>query len=103
MQIPQLRQEAFADSPFSVRVLPETDSTNDALKRLPDAPHGTVLVTGRQTAGRGRQGRPFVSPEGGVYISVLLRPAVPAAELLRLAELRDAAVLSAELRVVGVL
>lgn len=92
MQIPQLRQEAFANSPFPVRVLSETDSTNDALKRLPDAPHGTVLVSGRQTAGRGRQGRPFVSPEGGVYLSVLLRPAVPAAELLHLTPMAAVAV-----------
>lgn len=84
MQIPQLKEDAFSDSPFPVRVLRETDSTNDALKRLPDAPHGTVLVTGRQTGGRGRQGRSFASPEGGVYLSVLLRPRAAAADLLHL-------------------
>ena len=82
MQIPQLRQDALEDCPFPVRVLPETDSTNDALKRLPRAPHGTALVTSRQTAGRGRQGKSFASPEGGVYLSVLLRPTAPASELL---------------------
>ena len=92
MQIPQLRQDAFTDSPFSVRVLRETDSTNDALKRLPDAPHGTVLVTGRQTAGRGRQGRTFASPAGGVYLSVLLRPAVEPSELLHLTPMAAVAV-----------
>ena len=92
MQLPQLRQEAFEDSPFPVQVLRETDSTNNALKRMPDAPHGTVLVTGLQTAGRGRQGRSFVSPAGGVYISVLLRPKANAAALLHLTPMAAVAV-----------
>lgn len=84
VQKTQLRQEHFSDSPFPVQVLCETDSTNNALKRMRHAPHGTVLVTGRQTDGRGRLGRRFSSPEGGVYLSVLLRPDVPASELLHL-------------------
>lgn len=92
MQIPQLRQDAFADSPFPVQVLRETDSTNDALKRMTDAPHGTVLVTGKQTKGRGRLGRRFSSPEGGTYLSVLLRPDAPAAALLHLTAMTAVAV-----------
>lgn len=92
MQIPQLRQDAFEHCPLPVQVLRETDSTNNALKRLAGAPHGTVLVTGRQTAGRGRQGRTFVSPEGGVYLSVLLRPGAKAAELLHLTPMAAVAV-----------
>lgn len=92
MKIPQLTQDAFSDCPFPVRVLRETDSTNDALKRLPSAPHGTVLVTGRQTKGRGRLGRSFASPEGGVYLSVLLRPDAPAAALLHLTAMAAVAV-----------
>jgi len=62
VQKTQLRQEHFSDSPFPVQVLCETDSTNNALKRMRHAPHGTVLVTGRQTDGRGRLGRRFSSP-----------------------------------------
>lgn len=53
------------------------DSTNTEAKRLASlgAPHGTVLVAGNQTGGRGRMGRSFSSPEGmGVYLSVILRP-----------------------------
>ena len=39
------------------------------------APHGTVLIAGGQTGGRGRKGRSFSSPSGmGVYLSVILRP-----------------------------
>lgn len=52
-------------------------STNDVLKQMAQqgAPHGTVLVADRQTGGRGRRGRTFLSPAGvGIYMSVLLRP-----------------------------
>lgn len=50
----------------------EINSTNTALKAMTDAPHGTVFVASRQTAGRGRRGRSFCSPHG-IYLSVLLR------------------------------
>lgn len=51
-------------------------STNDIAKELAcsGAPEGTVVVALRQTAGRGRRGRCFLSPEGGIYLSLLLRP-----------------------------
>lgn len=53
------------------------DSTNSYLKReaLALAPHGSAAVANCQSAGRGRLGRSFQSPEGkGLYLSVLLRP-----------------------------
>jgi BirA family biotin operon repressor/biotin-[acetyl-CoA-carboxylase] ligase len=34
-----------------------------------------VVLAGRQTAGRGRQGRPWVSEAGNLFMSVLVRPA----------------------------
>ena len=60
-----------------ITVLPTVDSTNNYLKGLAaaGAPQGTVVAAGRQTGGRGRQGRSFDSPAGmGIYFSVLLRP-----------------------------
>lgn len=55
----------------------ELDSTNRLLKELAGegAPEGTLVSADRQTAGRGRLGRTFFSPEGGLYFSLLLRPA----------------------------
>lgn len=52
------------------------DSTNNKAKELAKAgaAHGTVLVAASQTGGRGRMGRSFLSPIGGVYLSVILRP-----------------------------
>ena len=38
------------------------------------APHGTTVVAEEQTAGRGRDGRTWRSPAGGVWLGMLLRP-----------------------------
>ena len=63
------------------------DSTNTHAKQLAaqGAPHGTVLLAGQQTGGRGRMGRSFSSPAGkGLYLSVILRPHCKAEELMHL-------------------
>lgn len=62
------------------------DSTNTRAKELAKdgAPHGTALVAGTQTGGRGRMGRSFLSPTGGVYLSVILRPCCSPEKLMHL-------------------
>ena len=62
-------------------------STNTEAKRLAAAgvPEGTVVIAGHQTMGRGRLGRHFDAPPGmGVYLSVILRPNCPPAQLMHL-------------------
>lgn len=51
-------------------------STNDLALRLTQVPvpEGTVVVAEEQTAGRGRRGRSWASPRGGVWLSVILSP-----------------------------
>ncbi len=59
----------------------ETDSTNLQAKIIAEkgAPDGTLIIAECQTAGRGRLGRSFLSPHGeGVFMTVILRPEVPA-------------------------
>lgn len=41
---------------------------------LRGAPHGTTVIAEEQTAGRGRDGRTWRSPSGGVWLGMLLRP-----------------------------
>lgn len=56
--------------------LPTVHSTNThaAMLARQGAPHGTVVLADRQTAGKGRLGRTFSSPEGkGIYCSAVLR------------------------------
>ena len=74
--------EAVGPYPAPVQVYDTLESSNRTAKllALDGAPHGTLVLTAHQSAGRGRLGRVFESPFGkGVYLSVLLRPAVPAA------------------------
>ena len=54
----------------------ELDSTNDEARRLAEggASHGAVIWAKRQTAGRGRMGRLWVSAEGNLFCSILLAP-----------------------------
>ena len=73
-------------SPFSRLVtVPVTGSTQDDLRsalRGPETeawPHLSALRALRQTAGRGRSGRAWVTPDdGALLVSVVLRPLVPA-------------------------
>ena len=52
------------------------DSTqNQALKMSKDVAYdGTVIVAAEQTGGKGRDGRKWVSPKGGIWISIILHP-----------------------------
>ena len=57
-------------------VEPVLASTNTTARELAKqgAPEGTAVVADMQTAGRGTRSRSFFSPQGGVYLSVVLRP-----------------------------
>ena len=60
-----------------IRYYEQLDSTNTKASELAleGAEHGTVVVAGCQTAGKGRRGRTWESPsEDNIYMSILLRP-----------------------------
>ena len=89
MSMPDLNaiRSHLGESTWTVRVFDEVTSTNTLLKELgrQGAPAGTVLVADRQTGGRGRLGRTFLSPGGvGVYLSALIRPDCAPTELMHL-------------------
>jgi BirA family biotin operon repressor/biotin-[acetyl-CoA-carboxylase] ligase len=73
--------------PGPIEHLGLADSTNDRLKdrARQGAATGAVVFADAQTAGRGRHGRAWISPSGGLYLSVLLRPPVASLPLLPLA------------------
>lgn len=64
------------------------------------APHGTLVVAGVQTGGRGRLRRAWGSPEGGLWMSLVLRPDLEAAAASRITQTAAVAVAKA-LREIG--
>ena len=92
----RIRAELGEESLFASRLFVEEEvsSTNTLLMGWAGegAAEGTVLLAQRQTGGRGTRGRAFFSPEGGLYLSVLLRPRAGVEELLTLTGRAAAAV-----------
>ena len=69
-----------AELDVAIAFVQETASTNALLRRMAEqgAAHGSAVVAGVQTAGRGRLGREWASKEkGNLYLSVLMRPKLP--------------------------
>ncbi|HKZ61006.1 MAG TPA: biotin--[acetyl-CoA-carboxylase] ligase [Nitrososphaera sp.] len=60
-----------------------TDSTQNLALSLASKPdsHGAVVIAEQQKSGRGRQKRKWLSPKGGVWLSVILKPAVPTSKI----------------------
>ncbi|MFD3685558.1 biotin--[acetyl-CoA-carboxylase] ligase [Nocardiopsis sp. NPDC058631] len=88
-----------------IEVLPETGSTNTdlAARAAAGAPHGSVLVTEHQTAGKGRLGRGFsVPPRAALTVSLLVRPMAPVGHLSWLSPLMGVAGVGAVRRLAGV-
>lgn len=60
--------------PLPMRCFASLDSTNAYAKRwaAAGAPHGATVFADAQTQGRGRRGHSFFSPEGGLYMSLIV-------------------------------
>ena len=65
-----------------MRYLENTPSTIWVGKQLcmeenPEKTHGFVVIAEEQTGGIGRLGRAWVSPAGGIWITIILKPNIP--------------------------
>ncbi|MDP3565405.1 MAG: biotin--[acetyl-CoA-carboxylase] ligase, partial [Methanoregula sp.] len=65
-----------------LRYLEKTPSTNAVAKQLcsegnVEALNGTVIIAEEQSGAVGRMGRAWISPCGGIWITIILKPAVP--------------------------
>jgi BirA family biotin operon repressor/biotin-[acetyl-CoA-carboxylase] ligase len=71
---------------YRLKAFETIDSTNEEARRLAAAGERGPLwiAAGRQTAGRGRRGRTWVSPEGNLSATLLIAPAKPAGECAQL-------------------
>ena len=83
----------------------EVDSTNTWAKRLAEegAPNGTLTTAETQTAGKGRRGRVWKSPEGtSVSMSILLYPDLEPAKAPMLTIVMGLAVVQGVQRALGI-
>ena len=71
---------------MKLTVLDEVASTNEVVKNAlrEGKAEGLIVRARRQSSGYGRQGREWDSPEGGLYMSILLRPDVAGSGLATL-------------------
>ena len=67
---------------FEVEFHDELPSTNDRARELAaEGAEDVVVVSDRQTGGRGRLDRGWASPSGGAWLSLVLQPDLPPAEV----------------------
>ena len=67
--------------------LDSVDSTNHYARGIAaqGAAHGTLVTAAVQTAGRGRRGRSWISPQGdGIFMTLIVRPDVPPSQIASL-------------------
>lgn len=62
----------------NIHFFKEVDSTNDVARELADedAEEGTLVIAESQRSGKGRRGKRWISPSGGVWMTIILRPDV---------------------------
>jgi len=97
----ELTREAVEklESPLArtVELHDELSSTQERARELArgGAAHGTLVISRVQTGGRGRLGRRWGSPEGGLWMSLVLRPSFGADLASRLTQTAAVAVAKA--------
>lgn len=69
----------FGEKEHNIHYFDEVDSTMDIARELArkQCPHFTVVIAGRQKKGRGRLKRSWLSSEGGLYFTIVVRPKIP--------------------------
>jgi BirA family biotin operon repressor/biotin-[acetyl-CoA-carboxylase] ligase len=84
--------------------LKQIDSTNVLAAKLAEQgePEGTLVIAEQQTGGKGRRGKPWFSPPGtGIWMSLLLRPAIPMVQAPQLTLVAAVAVSQALTEITG--
>ena len=99
-RLAEKRSSAEDSSPIGneILVFKKTTSTNDIVQRLAKEgyPEGVVVFAESQSAGRGRQGRKWISPANkGLWFTILLRPKVSMQMVSQLTILSGVAVVAA--------
>ncbi|MDR3598744.1 biotin--[acetyl-CoA-carboxylase] ligase [Clostridium sp.] len=75
----------------------EIDSTNIKAKELgqQNIEDGSLIIAERQTLGSGRFNRQWVSPNGGLWFTIVLRPEIPPTEAPKITQIAAASIYKA--------
>jgi len=100
--LPQEIQRGLSTTYIGKKIyyFPELESTNivakeKALHRVEGIDKGTLIITERQSAGKGRLGREWFSPAGGIWLSIILYPQLPPSYIPRITLMTAVAVVKA--------
>jgi len=68
----ELKTKTFGKNVYYFNSIDSTQ--NQAMNMALDVEDGTVIIAEKQTSGKGRQGRKWISPKGGIWFSIILHP-----------------------------
>jgi BirA family transcriptional regulator, biotin operon repressor / biotin---[acetyl-CoA-carboxylase] ligase len=93
----------FPDLEQRIHYFPEIGSTMDAARELAKngAQEGTIVIAEAQTHGRGRLSRQWLSPQGGIYFTLILRPRISPAYAPRINLMASIAVAATVRKLLG--
>ena len=88
---------------YEIYYYDNVSSTNDIAKEIAKkgGKEKTVILAETQTYGKGRLGRRWISPKGGIWFSVILRPRISPKEALKLTFIASLAVAKAIKKMFG--
>ena len=82
--VPEFGGEAVEygiDAPYEIEFYDSIPSTNDRARELAgEGAENVVVLADEQTGGKGRLDREWASPSGGIWLSILVRPDIPATQ-----------------------
>ena len=79
-ELKRILQTSFVGSDVVyLQIADSTQSTALTIANKNEDANGIVVIADRQSSGRGRLKRKWISPSGGLWFSVLLRPRIPTA------------------------
>ena len=81
-----------------IKYFSELPSTNKTAKQLADndtISHGTLILAEKQTLGKGRFDRKWISPTSGIWMSLILKPNIPPSEASKITQIAAASVYKA--------
>jgi BirA family biotin operon repressor/biotin-[acetyl-CoA-carboxylase] ligase len=68
-----------------LQVVKQVSSTNElAISSISSSPNGSVVLAEVQNAGKGRLSRPWASPPGGIWMSLILKPRMPLSQVYQI-------------------